>query len=169
MLELKLLPEEGFELNLKSEDGGAIGLNLVTELSPPVTLVLAPFFKGEKGIAGSPDFELVAGEAVGGHRIVVQIEDKAYYATNDNAQHVMRVLGMTRNAASTGDILNVVRSGLISEASWNLDVTKPVFLGVNGLITQTPPETAIFSLIVGFPTLSNQIFISIREPLVLGV
>ena len=170
MLELKLAPSVGFGLDLKPTDGGLAELKLTTELTPALTLSLAPFFRGERGSSGSSNVEIIAGEAIGGHRVVLQLGDRAYYATNENAQHGMRVLGITENAATLGDTLSVIRAGTIAEPSWNLDVESPVFLGVNGLITQTAPVTpSAFSLIIGFPISSTEIFVSLREPISSGV
>jgi hypothetical protein len=41
-----------------------------------------------------------------------------------------------------------------------------VYLGTNGLLTQTLPESpAVFSLIIGFPTTATTLFVAIREPI----
>lgn len=160
MLELKLLPT----------DGNLINLNMTSPQTPGVVLTLAPFFKGERGLPGGSSIEIPAAEAVGGHRMVIRVGDTASYATNENLEHGMKVLGMTENSAAAGATLSVVRSGKISEPSWNWDIAKPVFLGVSGLLTQTPPQPpAAFSLIIGFPISATEIFVSLREPLALGV
>jgi hypothetical protein len=181
VLELHLTPENGglVKLSLKKptnsltllpENGGLIDLNL-GKPTPQLILTLAPFFKGERGPPGGTKVDAFAGASIGGHRVVILEGGSASYATNENLQHGMKVLGLTENAAEPGGTLSVVRSGRLSEASWDFDVTKPVFLGVNGLLTQTAPTypSAAFSLIVGFPTSATEIFVSLREPLTLGV
>ena len=158
------------ELVLKPTDGNLVNLNLTGKLNNSLVLTLAPFYKGERGLPGAA-IEVTAIVAIGGHRVVIREGDSASYATNENLQHGMKVLGITENASDAGGTLSVIRSGKVSEPTWSFDVSKPVFLGVNGLLTQVPPTfpEAAFSLIVGFPLSATEIFVSLREPLILGV
>lgn len=159
------------ELVLKPTDGNLVNLNLTGKLNNALVLTLAPFYKGERGLPGGSAIEVTATVAIGGHRVVIREGDSASYATNENLQHGMKVLGITENASDAGGTLSVVRSGKMTEPSWNFDTSKPVFLGVNGLLTQVPPTypAAAFSLILGFPLSATEIFVSLREPLTLGV
>jgi hypothetical protein len=91
------------------------------------------------------------------------------YGSNTIATHANLVLGITVNAASAGGTLEIVRAGEISEPTWNWTLGAPIFLGTDGLMTQTAPvnPAALFSLVVAFPVTPTKIYVSIREPIYL--
>lgn len=129
---------------------------------------------GQQGIPG-PDggtaYVLASDMPIGGHRVVVSevvgSEAFARYASNLNLTHANKVLGVTVAAAGTGAPVSVVRAGEVTEPSWNWVANTPVYLGDNGMLTQTQPETpALFSLIVGFPITATKLFVSVREPII---
>lgn len=158
------------ELKLEPVNKTPIQLNVGVKLESNLALSLARFYQGERGLPGDTSVQVLAGGPIGGHRVVVLEEASAQYATNQNPQHGMKVLGVTTNAAAAGGTLSVVRSGKVSEPSWSFDTSKPVFLGVDGLLTQVAPThpAAAFSLIVGFPLSATELFVGLREPLGLG-
>jgi hypothetical protein len=106
-----------------------------------------------------------AGQDLSGHRVVTTDSvGKIIYMSNDNVSHMNKFIGMTTQAALTGETINVRRYGTIDHSGWNFDVNKPVFLGLNGEITQTPP-IALYSLIIGFPETSTKLNISPQKPI----
>lgn len=108
-----------------------------------------------------------AGEVIGGHRAVyLGADDLLYYATNQDLRIKNRILGVTPGAVSRGAVGNVQTFAEMREPSWNWDVNKPIFLGDNGMLVQTPP-TSGFRLIVAFPVDAKTIFISVKEPIIL--
>lgn len=155
------------ELKLEPVNKTPIQLNVGAKLESKLVLSLANFYRG---LPGDTSVQVLAGGPIGGHRVVVLEGALAQYATNQNPQHGMKVLGVTTNAAAAGGTLSVVRSGKVSEPSWSFDTLKPVFLGVDGLLTQVAPThpAAAFSLIVGFPLSATELFVGLREPLGLG-
>lgn len=119
----------------------------------------------------SDAISVVSGANVGGHRIVVVDESgRAQYASCLNASSAPRVLGLTLCAASENDLLSVQRAGQVEEGSWSWEVGRPVYLGVDGLMTQVEPTypSSSFVLIVGFPITATKLFVSLREPIILG-
>lgn len=112
---------------------------------------------------------VVTAVAIGGHRLVVLNSDgNAIYADSHNLTHAHKVLGITTGAASAGDTVTVQITGVLSEPSWTWTLDEPIWLGTNGILTQTPPEPTngdVFSLIVGFPTAANAAMISIQQPI----
>lgn len=124
---------------------------------------------GVPGQAGGATAIFTALSAIGGHRVLTMTPaGELAYASNDDLTAAGRIVGVSLNAASPGGDVSVQRGGEVSEPSWNLDTDLPVYLGVNGLLTQTPPESpAVFSLIVGFPMTPTKLFVSIREPIYL--
>lgn len=122
---------------------------------------------GSGGVPYDPTLKYFAATALGGHRVVAMNSDgKAEYADQTNAAHINKVLGITTSAVNADEIASIVRGGEVTEPSWSWTVTLPVFLGTNGLLTQTQPSTG-FSLIVGFPVATTKLFVSIREPIAL--
>jgi hypothetical protein len=134
--------------------------------------ILSTGSQGPRGPAGSGSLFKIAGSSIGGQRIVVTSptsNDQVLYGSNTTATHANLVLGITVNAASAGGTLEIVRSGEITESSWNWTLGAPIFLGTNGLMTQTAPvnPSALFSLVVAFPITPTKIYVSIREPIYL--
>lgn len=124
--------------------------------------------QGPIGPAGGSALPVVAGVALGGHRLVVlNASGQAIYADCTQPAHAGKVLGLTLGAIAAGDNGDVLRSGEVVEPSWNWTLDQAVFLGSNGLLTQTQPLTG-FSLIVGFPVSATKLFVSLREPLILS-
>lgn len=123
---------------------------------------------GPPGPAGAAAMNFTANGAIGGHRVLaLDASNAVIYAGNDLPGTANKIIGMSLNAAAAGGALNVVRSGEVIEPSWAWNPTLPVYLGVNGTLTQTPPAApaASFSLIVGFPTSATGLFVSVREPI----
>lgn len=122
---------------------------------------------GMPGPAGGSAMNFTATTAIGGHRLLaLNAANQVVYASNDSLGTAQKIIGISLNAAIPGGLLNVMRSGEVIESSWNWITTLPVYLGVNGLLTQTPPASpAAYSLIVGFPTSETGLFLSVREPI----
>lgn len=128
-----------------------------------------PGAQGPAGPSGGSALSVVAASSIGGHRVVVlNTAGEPEYADNTNSSHTNKILGITLNAGNSGDTLSVVRSGEVVEPTWSWTPNLPVFLGVNGLLTQTVPSTpAVFSQVIGFPTNATTLFVHLREPLLL--
>lgn len=126
-----------------------------------------PGQQGPIGPSGGTALTVTSDVAIGGGRFVVLDENqKAKYASSDTPAHASKVLGLTLGATNPGDPIYVQRSGEIVEPSWNLVLDTPVYLGVNGLLTQAEPANpSVFSLIVGFPVTATKLFLSFREPI----
>lgn len=125
---------------------------------------------GPRGEKGDVSFVYAAANATSGHRMVTLDErGRAIYASAALASHANRIVGMTMNAAATGDSLNVKKFGEVTEPSWNWQTDKPVYLDADGFLTQVPPEApaAKFSVVVGFPISATTLFINIGIPITL--
>lgn len=145
-------------------------VEVVTPALPLIEVELGiPGPPGPPGPAGAAAMNFTANGAIGGHRVLaLDAANAVIYAGNDLPGTANKIIGMSLNAASPGGALNVVRSGEVIEPGWNWITTLPVYLGTNGLLTQTPPVSpAAYSLIVGFPTSATGLFLSVREPITL--
>ena len=88
------------------------------------------------------------------------------YASSDNQSHAFRFAGVLPNGYSQGDMAIAYRMGEIADAVWNWTRGSPVFLGVNGFLTQTAPTTG-FLLVVGTPTSTTSLMIQPSDPIFL--
>ncbi len=111
--------------------------------------------------AETTEKEYTAGETLSGHRLVEIYEEKAYYADNSSV-NFGRKIGLTKNAAELDASVTVLFFGEITHSSWNFDLTKPVFLGTNGALTQTKPETG-YLLVIGKPINTTKLFVNIEN------
>lgn len=142
---------------------------------PPQSLAIASGKQGPAGIqgpigpSGGSALSAVAGEPLGGQRVVYMAPSGlAFYASNQTAAHGLIALGVTLGAAILGSPVDILRAGDIVEPSWSWTLDEPVYLGNNGLLTQVPPVgPAVFQRIIGFPIASDRLYISFREPIYL--
>lgn len=141
--------------------------SLVTVVSAGVGLQGAPGTTADS--TDSVVFSYVAAQALGGHRVVyLDSTGKVDYAGNDVLLCMHRIVGVTEQAVIANDPSVIKNKGTIVEPSWSLDTSLPVFLGTNGLLTQIPPSSpALFSLIIGFPVSATELFIDIKQPILL--
>lgn len=110
----------------------------------------------------------VAGETLGGDRLVyIDSSGQAKYASNDVLSNTNIVLGITVGAASIGTNVEIQLEGEYEEPSWSWTLEQPIFLGNNGLLTQTQPTAPAFSLVIGFPITSTKILLRFNNPIVL--
>lgn len=124
---------------------------------------------GPQGESGGATVTGIAAGSIGGGRVVAFSETgKITYASCDSLFDASVVLGITNSAAIANDPIYITRSGEITDSSWNWIPKQPIYLGINGVLTQTLPPTAKFSLVVAIPATTTKIFVTIREPIVLA-
>lgn len=110
--------------------------NLTLEQREPLRINVGTGFNATpENNSGTLDVTIIAQEVVNAYRAVGY--DGLF--TQPNADSLSRYAGITRMATVIGDPIDVVRSGLMTEAGWNWTPNQPVFISVNGVITQTQP------------------------------
>lgn len=111
-----------------------------------------------------------AGENLSGQRMVVMDSVRnLVYADNATPAHTNIVFGLTKTAALLGDQVEVLREGEIFEPSWTWTTGGAIYLGPNGTLIQSAPVSpAVFSLIVGWATAPDRMFVSVGVPIVLA-
>lgn len=144
----------------------------IVEVSGEQVVIIEPSSVGLQGPPGQPGDLIVtdylAGEALGGHRcVIVRMDNKVYYGDHSNLSHFNRVLGITTGAAAKDDPASVRVGGEMTEPSWNWDLDKFIYLGSNGLLTQTPPTTG-FLLELGWPINRTTMMVDIKQPVFLA-
>lgn len=126
--------------------------------------VTSPGPQGPAGAPGGTSVPMTASATVGGHRIVRSTgAGLVAHATNVTEAHGDDVVGMTLGAATAGTAVAVQRSGSVSFNGWSWTPLEPVFLGVDGLLTQTPPVAeagAAFALCIGHAEAPDRVFLN---------
>lgn len=149
-------------IELVQENGVTLELNLgAIGLQGPLGL------QGPPGLSDQMFLDRTANGAIGGQRMVVGNPDGSVsYANNTNLLHLGKVLGMSDAAYLDGETVKIIREGLVEFVGWSFDVDLPIYLGINGLLTQTPAVTG-FLQIVGFAESPTKLFVNLREPILL--
>lgn len=133
-----------------------------------------PGIQGPRGLQGPPGgatLEYTAGVAVGGHRaVILDGSGQLAYASAADMSHAGRIIGITVAAADAAAQCQVQNFDRLDEPSWNWDTSMPVYLGIDGLLTQQAPTQpdSKFSMVVGFPISSTSLFVNLREPIILS-
>lgn len=103
-------------------------------------------FGGSGGGGDSSNADITTGtaaEPLSGQRIVYRAVDGIRYASSDSLTNAELAFGFTTGAANTGETVNIVTFGEISSQGWGLTHEEPIWLGLNGMVTQTPPSSGV--------------------------
>lgn len=111
--------------------------------------------------------KLPAGEALSGHRVVIQLNGLAMYGSSSNLDHLNKVIGITKDSAVLGAETNIQFRAYMDEPSWHWATDRAIFLGLGGTLTQSVPTSGYVQQIATVIT-PTRILISIQEPIVLG-
>ncbi len=130
---MKLEPRYTATVTLSGARPGQIELS---SSGASLSAQLAPFIRGPKGDPGNTD-SVVASEPLGGHRAVTA---DGWHATPSTLDHLV---GITAGAGATGDATEYVSHGLMVEPSWTWQAGAPIFVGLDGVLTQTPPVSGL--------------------------
>lgn len=119
---------------------------------------------GDAESSGAIDEDRIAAQDLSGER-VVRADDSGHAVYADSAQvsGSHRVLGLTVNAALTGNVAKIRSAGRHVFGGWNWNTDLPIFLGSNGALTQSPP-TSGFILTIGFADTPTSIVVRIGRP-----
>ncbi len=123
--------------------------------------------QGPPGPAGGESMRRISDAALGAHRIVRATgAETVNYADNTALDQGDDVLGLTVTATGgAGAEIFVVNGAEVIEPSWSWTPLEPLYLGQDGLMTQDPPpDSAAFTLVVGFATSPTSVMIRIEHP-----
>lgn len=148
---------------------GSSQLPTVVKIQEALITTVSSGITGQRGPSGGETLQKYSLVAISGHKVVISSgNDEISYASNNVLDHQFRVVGITLNSASIGFPIEVRQFGEITEPSWSFSVG-PVFLGVNGELTQVPPVSpAVFSLIMGYALSPTTINVNIQSPINIG-
>lgn len=83
----------------------------------------------------------IAGEAIGGHRVVRVVSGKSYYVNQNDDDQVTAAIGVTTGAADADAEQVIVLSGEVTESSWNWTPGQPLYLNGIGELSHSVPQT----------------------------
>lgn len=121
---------------------------------------------GRDGSDGAGLFDGIAGEALSGHRAVRHDEDGQLVHADCATAVTAQAIGITLGAAEAGALASVLFAGEVTEPSWSW-TAGPIFLGANGLLTQSAPATGCL-VIVGHAAGATRMVVAPRLVAVLG-
>ncbi len=108
----------------------------------------------------------IAGEIISALRIVYTdpTTSKIFYADKDTTSTIGSLLGVSITSGILDDNINVTTAGIISDSSWNWNMTGNInlFLGANGAIVQGALSGAIV-VRVGYAISSTKIMVRIGD------
>lgn len=117
--------------------------------------------------SGSGSSTFTAAENIGGQRFVklnalgeVALADSGTLTDKD------KVIGITETAVTVGNTVEVLFLGNLKDAAFSFTAGGTLFLGSSGVITQTSP-TSGFIVKGGYAAASDEVFISVQQPIVL--
>ena len=102
-----------------------------------------------KTIADTNDEVYLAGETIGGHKVVyIKNDSKVYIADKDNPECINKIVGITTGAVVSGESVTIRKSGKLNGFG-TLTAGAVYYLGLAGAITTTAAISG-FIQIVGF-------------------
>jgi hypothetical protein len=111
--------------------------------------------------------ELEAFDALSALRLVtLNTQGHLIYADSTNIDHAYRVCGLLLQSVAAGATASPLIEGIVTDLSWNWDLSREIFLGQEGYLTQTPLDVG-FLLPVARPLQVNQIHFQILETVLL--
>jgi hypothetical protein len=78
--------------------------------------------------------------------------------------HINSLIGLAKQTGNTGETISVFEDEIFTNSTWSWTPNKPVFLGLNGTLTQTPVGVAYLQQ-VGIAISPTSIIIRISQPL----
>jgi hypothetical protein len=145
-------------------------LKIVEQAKQPIINVVpaqgARGLPGEQGPEGLGAQVIVpAGDLIHGHRVVGYGNlGQLQQMDNRDLDHMVSVLGVSLNAATVGEPVTVATNREVQHSSWSWVMHQPIYLGIEGTLTQVPPESpaAEFLLQVGFPTAPDKLWVEVE-------
>jgi hypothetical protein len=143
-------------------------MTIIINKTKQKTVVVPAGARGPRGLSDLFFLTREANVTLGGHRAVIaNVDGTIDYASASNLDHMGKVLGIIVDAVLEGRKVDVIRGGLLEFQGWSWDVSLPVYLAENGLLTQNPTGAG-FSQIVGFAESPTGLFVNLREPIQLA-
>lgn len=130
-----------------------------------------PGVRGERGVAGAPGGVFASYPTVNsmsGHiAVMLNAQGAAIPAESSIARSANTVVGITIGASGAGEPAQIQSTGLLEHSGWSFTPDLPVFLGLNGALTQAVPAQALFSKVLGVALSATSINIGFQPAIFL--
>lgn len=148
-----LVIEAGVEYAVALEPDEETSVVTVGEQGPP----------GPPGPTGGSALQRTAGETISALRAVYELDGFVRALDYRDDTHIDLLLGLSLTAAPAGGAVNVQRSGVLDDNSWNW-LPGRIYLGANGSLTQTPPADG-YCVLLGAATSATRITLNLQDPI----
>lgn len=146
--------------------------------APQTMRVVTQGGRGPKGDAGDADSmqrilrPLVAAAAISALRALrTNSVGRALYADAATLADAGACIGISYTAAAaSGASLQAVTQGLLTDSGWAWIPGAPVYLGLNGALTQTPPAApaCAFAQVLAVADSATSLIVNIHQPVTLA-
>ena len=143
--------------------GSTVEVTINSTVPKTVEVIPNAVFSSSSTFSDDP----VAGEDIPLHRYVVIDSGQAFLATALNVNHATRVVGISLTSALAGSQVQIVTDTFVTDLTWNWDISRPLLLGDEGQIVQTPIVGATFNLQVASTVSNQKIAVDVEEPTIL--
>lgn len=116
---------------------------------------------------GMPDVELTTAMFISGHRAVCVMSDGLVHYADADTVSTAGILGITTAAAGTGELIPIRTAGELQHNGWIWSIGDPVFVGSNGMLTQSPAGSEYVAM-VGIAISEDTINIEVQQPIFIG-
>lgn len=121
-----------YTLTLYRPDVSVIDLRIGTQ-GPP----------GPPGAPGGQTIQMLAGQNLSAGRAVISIGNLAYYFQPSDLTMARGIVGITKTAALTGDVVEIQVGGEFTDPGLALTPDAAVFVGTNGVLMPVPPTSGL--------------------------
>lgn len=135
---------------------------IVVEAPPAVVELAAVGLRGATGATGTEGSTLtaLAGATIHAGRAVRISGGSIYHPDQTDNAHAGQVIGVATQSGSSPSNLVVRTSGSYLEPTWALS-PGPVYVGTDGVLTQTPPATG-WLLVIGRAINATTLFVDVE-------
>jgi hypothetical protein len=138
--------------------------NSIVNVNIARTDLVSVVSRGPAGPAGSSFLLKECGEILQANRVVYSLDNKIYTASSNNPTVLGRLVGITLSSGIVSSIIPVQNKEVFTNTNWNFIISSPVFLGINGELTQDSNQDILYP--IGNVIDTNKILINIGYPIV---
>jgi hypothetical protein len=123
---------------------------------------------GPPGAGISVQVGLPTRSPISGQRVLtVDNDGYAIHADRTIIDHMTKIVGVSTHAVTDNGFVQITSSGYLEESTWNWAPNDPVFLGLNGELTQAIP-TSGFMIIIATVLSPTKLLINMKEPIIIS-
>jgi hypothetical protein len=107
---------------------------------------------------------------LGGGRVLRYVDSTHVgYASADTVAHAPVLAGVSRTAVSGAEqSIELVRLGEIDDSGWTWTPGLPIYLGINGVMTQSYSAAWAFAVVIGFAVSATRIVVDFKDSIIQG-